>query len=59
MQRDELPWLHFTLGTYVRNKYLWDNFNNKKVLADYYNEEDIDGLSYKIIEELYNIVNKK
>ncbi len=39
---EELALLHFSVGMYIRNKYLWNNKQNIKYLSQLFNTCDID-----------------
>ncbi len=44
--------LHFGLGMYIRNKYLWRNKENIEYFAQYYGVEHPDDISSCMIKEL-------
>lgn len=50
---NELSRVHFSLGLYIRNKYIWCNKMNFYRLSNYYNLNNADDISGKIIYEVY------
>lgn len=48
---------HFGAGMYIRNKYLWNSPENCRLLSEYYNTDDIDELSSKLLGELSLYIN--
>lgn len=56
---EKLETLHFSVGMYIRNKYLWHNSANFKALSVFYNTFDIDKISYFIIKDIYFLIHKK
>lgn len=54
----DLSLLHFSLGMYIRNRYLWGKNENIKRLSLHYNVADVDSISSKIIYDIYFEVNK-
>ena len=55
---NELSKVHFSIGMYIRNKYIWNNKINFYVLSNYYKLYNADEISSKIIVELYCQINK-
>lgn len=55
---NELSKVHFSIGMYIRNKYIWNNKINFYVLSNYYKLYSADEISSKIIVELYCQINK-
>lgn len=55
---NELSKVHFSIGMYIRNKYIWNNKINFYVLSNYYKLYSADEISSKIIVELYYQINK-
>lgn len=43
--------LHYSLGTYIRNIYLWSSESNVNILAEHYGVSNIDDLSALIIND--------
>ncbi len=54
---NELPSVHFSIGMYIRNKYIWNNKINFYKLSNYYKLYTADEISSKIIDEIYCQVN--
>ena len=54
---NELSRVHFSLGLYIRNKYIWRNKMNFYRLSNYYNLTNADDISGKIIYEVYCQIN--
>lgn len=44
---------HFTIGTYLRNKYLWHNEYNYNLLKTFYKIDDIDDISMSLLFYYY------
>ena len=60
MEENELYKLHFSIGLYIRNKFLWGNILNIKNLSKHYDVYSVDDISSKIIFDIYmSIKNKK
>ena len=55
---NELSKVHFSIGMYIRNKYIWNNKINFYKLSNYYRLYSADEISSKIIVELYCQINK-
>ena len=55
---NELSKVHFSIGMYIRNKYIWNNKINFYVLSNYYKLYSADEISSKIIVELYCQIKK-
>ena len=59
VNENELFKLHFYIGLYIRNKYIWNNEKNYQILSKHYNVTHPDDISSCIIRDLYKIINKK
>lgn len=61
MSRDELSALHFDLGMYVRNKFVYQNKELEKRLsrASGFYPFDADHLSSEIIERLWELLQEE
>lgn len=44
--------VHFGVCLYIRNKYLWENKPRTEMLLEYFNLENVDDLSHKILEKI-------
>ena len=58
LKMKDLPIVHFSIGMYIRNKYIWSNESNFQKLSQYYKLYTADEISSKIIKEIYLQVNK-
>ena len=58
-EEEDLIFLHWSLGTYIRNKYLWHNKETFEPLSKHFNGADEDEVSSEIIKDLYYIIHKK
>ncbi len=58
-EEEDLIFLHWSLGTYIRNKYLWHQEETFRALSKHFNGADEDEVSFEIIKDLYYITNKK
>ena len=56
---EELDILHFSVGLYIRNKYLWHDSTNFKALSVFYNTCDVDKISRLLLRDVYFEVHKK
>lgn len=50
---EEPLFVHFGVGMYIRNKYLWHNEKNIKVLGKYYGTQEVDEISNKLWKEFW------
>ena len=48
--------IHINIGMYFRNKYLWKNKSYKKDLFKYYKTNQVDTVSYKILNEILDLI---
>ncbi len=48
--RYDFIFLHYSLGLYIRNKYIWENPKNFEFLKNYFSIDDADGISLKLIK---------
>lgn len=46
--------LHYSLGLYIRNKYIWENPENFEFLKNYFSLNDADEISYKLVQLYFN-----
>ncbi len=44
--------IHFGICLYIRNKYLWTHPETVEELKKYFNSDDVDTLSHKILDEI-------
>lgn len=56
---EKLELLHFSVGIYIRNKYLWNNSAYLEVLYTLYNTSDVDKISSFIIKHVYFLIHEK
>ena len=49
---DDILYKHFYLARLIRNKYLYNNNFNKQILSRYYKTQNIDDLSFLILEDV-------
>ncbi len=54
----DIATLHFGLGMYIRNRYLWGNAETIQILKEYYKVESVDDISWEIIKDLYKELKK-
>ena len=56
-KEEDLIYFHFSLGAFIRNKYLYHkNIDELKV---FFNTNNIDDISYLIMKDFYLLINKK
>ncbi len=58
VKEKELISFHFTLGAYIRNKYLWNKKDNVDYLSKIYKKDNPDEISNEIIKEIYFEIKK-
>lgn len=54
----EYVFLRYSLGKYIRNKFLWHHPDDVAVLSKYYNIEHIDDVSVQIVDDALQKINK-
>lgn len=51
-KQDNFIFIHYTLGAYIRNKYLWKNPYNFNKLSSLYGLDNIDNISKVLVDKI-------